>query len=321
MTTGTAEAASRPPVADELLLLAMDHRDSLVRDVYGITGEPSVTDDERIAAGKQLVFDGLLAALRGGVDPSGIGVLVDERFGAAVATQAHELGLTLAMPIERSGQRVFTLEYGSVTQRSWLEHLDRFTPDHVKVLVRDNPDADPRDRRIQFDRLAAVSAALRDTARSFLFELLVPATDAQLESVAGDTMRYDTDLRPDLTVRVIADMQAAGVEPHIWKVEGLETTDAAAQVVEAARSGGRQDVRCVVLGRDAPPERLDTWLRVAAVTDGFCGFAIGRSIWERPLSEHVTGRITTEQAIEQVMGNWMHYLDTYRATRHDPAGH
>jgi len=298
---------------DELFILAMDHRDSLAKDLYGVTGQPGEADAARIAAGKQLVFGGLLAAIERGADRSTVGVLVDERYGAAVATQAREAGLTLAMPIERSGQRVFTLEYGTLAESGWLEHVARFAPYHVKVLVRDNPDADPADRATQFERLAAVSVALRAAGRSFLFELLVPGTDAQLASVGGDALRYDTELRPDLTVRVIAGMQSAGVEPDVWKIEGLETEAAAAQVVAVARDGGREAVRCIVLGRDAPPERLDHWLRVAAATDGFTGFAIGRSIWERPLAAHLAGDLTADQLTDQVATSYLHYVGAYRA--------
>src|ERR1700754_2562020 len=98
-----------------LYLLAMDHRASLAKEVYGIPGAVSPAQAERIAAGKKLVFDGLLAA--GGESLSGAGVLVDERYGASVARQAAAAGITLAMPIERSGQEWFTLEYG---ESAWL---------------------------------------------------------------------------------------------------------------------------------------------------------------------------------------------------------
>ena len=46
-----------------------------------------------------------------------------------------------------------------------------------------------------------------------------------------------------------------------------------------AKAGGRV-ADLIVLGRDAPAERLDHWLEVASQVDAFVGFAIGRSIWE-----------------------------------------
>ena len=117
-----------------------------------------------------------------------------------------------------------------------------------------------------------------------LYELLVPATDEQLASVGGSVDRYDRELRPDLVVRVIADNQDAGIEPTLWKVEGLDTVEAAQAVAVQARAGDR-DTDLIVLGRDAPVDRLDQWLRVAAQVDAFVGFAIGRSIWEDPIND------------------------------------
>ncbi|MDQ1597404.1 MAG: hypothetical protein QOI70_828 [Microbacteriaceae bacterium] len=300
--------ASRPH--GELLILAMDHRDSLQREIYGIDGEPTADETAQISAGKDAIFDGLRAAIDGGVDVTRTGVLVDERYGARVATAAKAAGIDLAMPIERSGQKLFLLEYGNFGDKEWLKHVEQFDPDQVKVLVRDNP-ADGGNRELQFDRLAAVSRALRESGRTFLIELLVPSVAAQLESVAGDALRYDRELRPRLTVRVIGDMHEAGIEPEIWKVEGLETADAAADVVAAARRDGRDDVACIVLGRDAPKDRLDHWLTVASGVDGFRGFAIGRSIWERPLIDHLAGRATRAELVSRVAENYTHFARIY----------
>ena len=291
-----------------LFLLAMDHRDSLARTVYGIDGSPTTTEAERISAGKQLVYRGLVEAVRRGADPALTGVLVDERYGAAVAREARAAGLTLAMPIERSGQPWFTLEYGSSTDWKWLEHVDAFNPDHVKVLIRDNPGFGDRDRRTQQENLAAVSQVLRDVGRSLLLELLVPATPEQKDR-HGDG--YDDDLRPELTEQVIGDMQQAGVEPDIWKIEGLDAPEAADRIVAVAQRGGRGQVQCIVLGRDAPPKDLDRWLSVAAAVDGFHGFAIGRSIWEEPLAAQLAGTIGDDRLIGQVADNYLHYVATY----------
>jgi myo-inositol catabolism protein IolC len=153
------------------------------------------------------------------------------------------------------------------------------------VLVRDNPAFDAADREAQFSRLAQVSAGLREAGVPLLYELLVPATDAQLSQAGHDAAAYDRDIRPGLVAAVIADNQAHGVEPTLWKVEGLETVEAARQVAEQAKAGGRT-ADLIVLGRDAPAERLDHWLEVASQVDEFVGFAIGRSIWEDAVREY-----------------------------------
>ncbi|HZD97854.1 MAG TPA: DUF2090 domain-containing protein [Micromonosporaceae bacterium] len=296
-------------MATDLFILAMDHRDSLAKLVYGIAGTPDAAEADRIARDKLLIFRGLLAALDRGADPSVTGVLVDERYGADVARLAREAGLRVAMPIEESGREFFTLEYGRIGEQTWLDHVERFSPDYVKVLVRDNPDFDPSDRKAQQQQLAVVSAALHDVHRTFLFELLVPPTDEQHDRLGHD---FDARLRPHLTEQVIADFQTAGVEPDIWKIEGLEDAAAANDVVAVTQRGGRDNVRCIVLGRDAPVERLDHWLLIAAGTRGFAGFAIGRSIWEQPLVDHEAGRLNDDGVIDIVATNYLHFVQAYR---------
>ena len=294
----------------DLLILAMDHRNSLLRDLYGIDDVPTSEQIDRISAHKELIFDGLLRAIEDGVDASRVGVLVDERYGAAVAVRAKEARIDLAMPIERSGEPLFLLEYGTFGDREWLRHLEEFAPAQVKVLVRDNPQGS-FNRMLQFDRLVTVSNALRASGRTFMIELLVPATPAQLESVGSDALRYDREVRPDLTVQLIEEMHVEGIEPNIWKVEGLETEEDARAVVSAARRDGRSPVYCVVLGRDSSRQRLDHWLEVASRVDGFRGFAIGRSIWEKHLADLLAGTASETQLVGRVAESFTHFAQVW----------
>jgi myo-inositol catabolism protein IolC len=294
----------------DLLILAMDHRDSLLRDLYGIDDAPTSEQIARISAHKGLIFDGLLQAIEGGVDASRVGVLVDERYGSAVAVRAKDARIDLAMPIERSGEPLFLLEYGTFGDGEWLRHVQEFAPAQVKVLVRDNPQGS-LNRMLQFDRLLTVSNALRASGRTFMIELLVPGTPAQLESVGSDALRYDSEVRPGLTVQLIEEMQAEGIEPNIWKVEGLETVKDARAVVSAARRDGRSTVNCIVLGRDSSRQRLDHWLGVASRVDGFRGFAIGRSIWEKPLADHLAGTASETQLVRRVAETFTHFAQVW----------
>jgi myo-inositol catabolism protein IolC len=56
-------------------------------------------------------------------------------------------------------------------------------------------------------------------------------------------------------------------------------------VADQARAGGRR-TDLIVLGRDAPAERLDHWLEVASQVSAFVGFAIGCSIWEDAVRDY-----------------------------------
>ncbi len=298
----------RPTAAHPLLILAMDQRDSFAKLFGTEEGEASTEQVEQMRAAKTLIYRGV-AAVADQVEGAQIGVLVDEEYGPAVLEQAHADGRVLAYPVEKSGQHLFDLEYGDQTSA----HVRRWHPDYVKVLVRMNPSDDAGETQDQLTRLARLSGSLRDAGLPFLFELLVPATDAQLASVGGDSTAYDRDVRPGLAVQVMEAVQDAGVEPTLWKIEGLETSEAARQIVAGARTGGR-DADCIVLGRDAPRATLDHWLQVAAGTDGFVGFAIGRSIWKEALQQYLTDH-DEATFLATVGANYLHYVRTYLSAR------
>jgi myo-inositol catabolism protein IolC len=204
---------------------------------------------------------------------------------------------------------MFDFEYGN----DFGAHIEQFDPDFSKVLVRYNPDyADTQANTDQLGRLKKLSDWLHDNDRKFLFELLVPAEPSQLESVGGDTARYDAELRPDLMIRAISEIQDAGVEPDIWKIEGLDERSDCVRVAEQTRAGGRDNVTCVLLGRGADNDKVDHWLYQAGEVDGFIGFAIGRSIWSDPLKAYLSGDLDREAAAAKVAENYTRFIEVWR---------
>ncbi|HXB64748.1 MAG TPA: DUF2090 domain-containing protein [Solirubrobacteraceae bacterium] len=301
----------------QLYILAFDHRGSFQKKFFGIDGDPDPEQTAMIADAKHLVFEGLRNAVTAGADPAVTGVLVDEQFGSTVPEEAHAQGLRLAMPAERSGQELFDFQYGE----QFGEHIERFNPDFTKVLVRYNPDGDAAGNGDQRTKLRLLSDWLHQRERKFLFELLVPATPAQLQSVDGDSERYDAELRPELMRRTIAELQDAGIEVDVWKIEGVDARADCEMLVAQARSDGRDGVVCVVLGRGASEAKVDHWLTEAASVDGFVGFAIGRSIWWDPLKAYVDGKTERRVAAQQIAQNYLRFVKVYeRAEGKAPVG-
>ncbi len=295
----------------KLYVLAFDHRGSFQKKFFAIDGEPDSEQTAIIADAKHLIFEGLLQAVSAGAEPAHTGVLVDEQFGSTVPEEAREKGLIVAMPAERSGQNMFDFQYGD----DFPEHIERYDPDFTKVLVRYNPDGDRDANRVQSAKLRRLSEWLHGHERKFLFELLVPAEDAQLQSVGGDGDRYDAELRPELMRRAIAELQGAGIEADIWKIEGVEERADCEMLVAQARDGGRDGVACVVLGRGADDAKVDHWLTEAAPVDGFIGFAIGRSIWWDPLKAYVDGKIERAAGARKIAENYLRFVAVYERAK------
>jgi 5-dehydro-2-deoxygluconokinase len=300
-----------------LYLLAFDQRSSFSKGLFGVTGQLSSEILGKVRDSKDLVFEAFQQAITQGAPRELAGVLVDEQFGSAVARKAKSAGFTLAMPVERSGQAEFQLEYGEEFGR----HIEAFDPDFSKVLARYNPEGDRELNRRQTERLARLSDWLHARQRKFLFELLVPATPAQLGR-AGGQARYDRELRASLVVETLRELQQGGVEPDIWKVEGLETSADCARVVEQARSGaGRDEVVCIVLGRGANLERVLEWLAVAAPVPGFAGFAVGRTVWQDALKGYVAGKRSREETRGDIADRYLRLIHAFvQSTRRGPPG-
>ena len=292
----------------KLYILAFDHRGSFQKKMFGIEGDPTPEETETITDAKRLVFEGMEKAVERGLDPSTAGVLVDEQFGGDVPKLAKEHGLKLSMPAEKSGQNEFDFQYGS----EFGDHILSFDPAFTKVLVRLNPDGDAEMNERQLGRLKELADWLHDNGRLFLFELLVPAEDDQLEQVGGDTDRYDAELRPELMRRAIEQIQEYGIEVDIWKIEGVDTLQDAQMLVDQTRKGeGREGVVSVLLGRGASDEKVDHWLRQAAPVEGMVGFAIGRSIWWDALKGFLGGDLEREAAAEQIADNYQRFIKVY----------
>ena len=150
-----------------------------------------------------------------------------------------------------------------------------------------------------------------DLDRKYLFELLVPAEPAQLEAVGGDAARYDREVRPGLMRRAMEEIQAAGIEPDIWKIEGVDRREDCEMLSAQARTGGRDGVACVVLGRGADDAAVDHWLRMGKGVPGYVGFAIGRSIWWDPLKAYVDGSSPRDEAAAKIAANYRRFVDVY----------
>ena len=292
----------------KLYILAFDHRGSFQKKMFEIHGEPTPEETETVRDAKKVVYEGMELAVDRGADAKAAGVLVDEQFGSDIPKLAKERGLVLSMPVEKSGQDEFDFQFGD----QFGEHIERFDPVFAKVLVRFNPDGDAEMNERQLGRLKRLADWLHDNDRKFLYELLVPAEKAQLDSVGGDTDRYDAELRPELMRRAIEATQDYGCEVDVWKIEGVDSREDAEMLAEQTRKGeGRENVVCVLLGRGASDAKVDHWLQQAAPVDGFVGFAIGRSIWWDALKGFLGGDLDREAAAEQIAENYLRFVKVY----------
>jgi 5-dehydro-2-deoxygluconokinase len=293
-----------------LYILPFDHRGTFQTQMFGWKGSLTSEQTAQIASTKEVIYDGFKRAIALGVPAKKAGILVDEQFGAAILRDAAAHGYATSCPAEKSGQEEFDFEYGE----EFAKHIEAFHPTFCKVLVRYNPDGDSASNIRQSSRLARLSEYLhRQSESMYMFELLVPALKAQLERFNGDKRAYDVELRPQLMVQAIKELQDAHVEPDVWKIEGLDRREDCERVVAAARRSGRERVGCIVLGRGEDDVKVRSWLTTAAGVPGFIGFAVGRTSFWEPLVGLRQGKITREEAAAAIGNRYREFVSIFEA--------
>lgn len=294
-----------------LYLLPFDHRDSYAKGMFEY--EPPLTDEQhhRVADSKRVIYEGFTRSLARDVPMQSAGILVDEQFGADILRDAKKNGYVTALSTERSGSDEFEFEYGG----EFAKHIESFGLTFAKVLVRYNPEGDAALNRRQTDRLRQLSDYCRTANQRFMFELLVPATKAQLTGVQSDKDQYDLRLRPDLMLQSIRALQDAGVEPDVWKIEGLDRREDCERIVSTAQRGGRGEVSCILLGRGADEGKVISWLEIAASVPGFIGFAVGRTTFWDAVADYVAGKITRQDAAARIAEHFRKWVAIFEKAR------
>jgi len=291
-----------------LYILPFDHRGSFQTKMFGWKGALTAEQTAEIAAAKQVIYDGFKVAIQDGVPEKKAGILVDEQFGSAILRDAAAHGYTTACSAEKSGQDEFDFEYGE----DFAKHIEAFRPSFCKVLVRYNPEGDQALNARQAARLKRLSEYLHGKSNSrFMFELLVPPEKAHLDRLNGDKKVYDLELRPGLMFAAIEQLQDAGVEPDIWKIEGLDRRKDCERVVEAARRKGREEVGCIILGRGEDDRKVHEWLTTASGVPGFIGFAVGRTSFWDALVDWRAKKITREEAVNKIAHRYRDWVNTF----------
>lgn len=279
-----------------LLILPFDHRSSFVKGLLGYRYPLTKKQERAVMVLKEIVFDGFKIALKKYKHPDWFGILVDEQYGARILRDAKKLGVQRMVTMEKSGRKEFAFEYGN----AFGKHLLKFYPSYAKALVRYNPE-NKKMNAVQLKRLEALSDFCKKNGIPLLLEPLVPPTEKDLKK-AGSVEAYDRGLRIDLTVKAVKEISKR-VDVDIWKLEGTSKAGWK-QILPVLK----KDARVVVLGRGEDEAHVRKWLEDAAPFSQIIGFAIGRTIFAKPLKDHLAKKITKKQAAERIAKNFQSFV-------------
>lgn len=298
MAVRESRPSSNPP--NPMYMLAFDHR-QVLRDLY-----PSATAED-LKVTKMAVLDSLELLAGRVANKASLAFLVDEEYGAAAARSARDRGFYVALPIEASRTKILQLQYPD----DFRERFERLDPDCVKALIFHNPADDAERKSAQLALLRQINDFAREQGRDYLLEVLINPTPEQLKRCGDDRETFRTTLFPELLIQSISEMQNAGIEPDVWKIEGLDTVESTAAVGAQATAGGRNDVRCIVLGSGEAQEKVNAWLGNASNVPVFSGFAVGRTVWREPLADMLAGRAERATAVEAIARAFGELIDAF----------
>ena len=236
---------------------------------------------ENISELKQIIYEAFKKSL-GVVQNAAI--LIDEKYGDTILADAKKNGYTTALKVEKSGQEEFIFEYGE----EFASHIEKYNPNFAKVVIKVQNDL----TSLTMNGLKKLSDYCHSHGVKFLLEL-----------ISGGNI--------NLILKTIVELQDEGIEPDVWKIEGMENDLDYLSIIEEVRKSGRNNVSVVILGRGENKEVVENWIKTASKTTGIIGFAIGRTIFWEPLTEFKNGKIAREQAIEKISENYIHFYKLF----------
>jgi len=286
-----------------LFILPFDHRSSFI-ELFGFTNpDLSLKEKAIISQAKEIIYTSFKKAVEQEMPKEQAAILIDEEYGDKIIRDAISSNYNVILTTEKSGQREFTFEY----EDSFAKHIEKYKPLFVKALIHYNPNDDPLSKMRQQQKLEILSNYCHQHSYKFLLEVLVSPTNSQLKEVNGNNDLYDSKIRPNLTVKTIEELQNTNIEPDVWKLEGMSNEDSYKIVTLQARQEGRNNVGIVILGRSENQGKVEAWIQSGNKINGIIGFAVGRTVFWKPLIDYKNGEIEKEKVIEIIANNFLHF--------------
>lgn len=287
-------------MSDNVFMVAFDHVVEF-DEVFAEGKVPTAAEAETIKKAKQVVFRGVQEAVAAGLPDGAIpAMLIDDKYASDVVPPAHAAGIAFSMPVDAPLGGVILVE-------GWKELLRRHQPTWAKPLLWYNVEGDGSRNAEQIKNTLLLQEWLVENDQKLLLEFLIRPEQHQLASVGGDLDRYRNEILPRLIVSAIEDAYAAGIRPDLWKIEGVPTTEGTEAIGRAALATGAD---CLVLGSGADAETVGSWLSRASATEGYRGFAVGRTIWQDAARQWKSDR-DDEQFARQVSERYRALAEYY----------
>tara|TARA_Y100001954_G_scaffold228299_1_gene272553 strand:+ start:534 stop:2489 length:1956 start_codon:yes stop_codon:yes gene_type:complete len=293
----------RVPFEEDLYILAFDHRSQFLNEL----NKEGIKDQSLISKVKNLIFEGFERSLeKHQISLKSGGIIVDDEYGEEVLHKATGNIPFIGRPIEIPGSR--PLEFiKNANLKSWpSNHI-------VKCLCHYHPGENENLRLQQEDQIEKIYKSCLDNRLEFLLEIITPK---QVMSGKGDEEKEWKHYFPDhktipLTMERLYNL---GIKPDWWKITppSEETWDLIEELLSRRAPHSRG---VVLLGLNKSLGELKKGF-IASKGRKWCkGFAIGRSVFMKPVVDFLKKVIDESQLIEQVQNNYYEMIKVYKEAR------
>ncbi|MBR9683840.1 DUF2090 domain-containing protein [Candidatus Woesearchaeota archaeon] len=269
-----------------IYILPFDHRGSFMK-IIRAKSPPSKKDVQKAKQYKKIIYQAFKKSLLH-IPKKQAAILVDEWLGKSILTDAKKRKIVFCNTFEKSGQKEFQFE-----RTDWKKQLQEIKPNYAKILIRYSPKDKELNLR-QAKKLAEFSKYLKNKTTKFLLEVLVLTPEST---------------RPKFALQAIKQLQKQGVRPDIWKLEGINRPREMKRIAKQVKS------QIVILGRGENQKKAEHWVKVAAKFKKVIGFAIGRTIFKKPLTDYNNKRITRQQAVNKISQNYLHFVKIFQEVK------
>jgi len=273
---------------EEVFAFAFDHRNAFFEMAQSVGA-----DEGRLPKLKRLFVDAV-AETESALSMSGrIGLLCDDRYGQDALNAATGRGWWIGRPVELPGSNPLVFDRG----RSVGSALISWPAEHVvKCLVKYHPDDAIENRLENEAQMRALYDAVQVSGHELLLEIIPPA---------------DLPRAPDTVLRALKRLYNLGIYPEWWKLEpmGAEQWRAIDALI------AERDPYCrgvVMLGLNAPFEKLASSFREARASNTCRGFAVGRTIFHAPSQAWLAGKIDDRVLVQRVRANFEGLIGAWR---------
>jgi len=275
----------------ELCVFAFDHRKQLL-DMANEAG----MDSSRLPELKQLLLQAAEEAAAEAGLANRSGILADTTYGQPALNAITGKGWWIGRPIELPSSRPLRLEHGNIGSQlvDWpLEHV-------VKCLVFYHPHDNAPLRQEQDELILDVWKGCNKTGHELLLEVILPESNP--------------DKKESYYLDILSHFYSLGIQPDWWKLPplSLESWQTISRLIE------QQDPYCrgiLILGLDAPEEKLKAGFAAAAKAPWVKGFAVGRTIFGQPSRQWLQGELDDIALINEVKNNYLRLINFWRDVR------